>query len=259
MQSYAEIHQSHTGKVSDKWSSYLPAYDRIYRDIRLNPVRILEIGVQNGGSLEVLDKYFPNAAKIVGCDIVPACGALRYANPNVSVIVGDANAPEVRERIASALAPIDLLIDDGSHRSADIIATFAGYFPLIAPGGIYLIEDTATLYAEAWGGGVLNQRSAQYLFKQLIDVINYEHWHKDATLPAWLASFFPQSQVPPFMLEGWVESVEFLNSMIVVRKARQATHFKLGERLIVGTEAAVAKLAARDAAAVLGAGTTGKP
>jgi len=254
MDSYTDIHHAHRGKVSDKWSSYLPVYDRLYRDIRMNPVRIVEIGVQNGGSLEVLAKYFPNAAKIVGCDIVPACGALRFENPSVSVIVGNVNAAEVHGRIASEVAPLDVLIDDGSHQSNDILSAFVNYFPLIAPGGIYLIEDTATLYAEAWGGGVLNQRSAQYLFKLLIDVINYEHWHKDATLGAWLATFFPQSGVPPFILEGWVESVEFLNSMIVIRKARAASHYKLGQRVIMGTEARVAKLVVQDAAAVINPG-----
>ena len=242
MQGYGEIHRAHTGKVSDKWTSYFPVYDRLYRDIREQSVRIVEVGVQNGGSLEVLARYFPKAARIVGCDIVPACGNLRYDDPRVSVIVGDINAPEVQARLKDEMAPIDLFIDDGSHRSADIVAAFANYFPLLAPGGIFLIEDTSTLYAEGWGGGVLNQRSAQFLFKHLIDVINYEHWHKDATIPALLAAFFPQSQVPAFILEGWVQSVEFLNAMIVVRKARQPTHFKLGERLIVGTEAAVARL-----------------
>ncbi len=150
MDSYADIHKSYRGKVSDKWTSYFPIYDRLYRDIRQSAAKILEIGVQNGGSLEVLARYFPNAVKIFGCDINPACGSLRYDDPRIAVLVGDVNTQEVFSRVVRELAPIDLLLDDGSHKSIDIITAFVNYFPLVAPGGLYVIEDTVTLYAEAW-------------------------------------------------------------------------------------------------------------
>lgn len=240
MNSYADIHTGHAGKVSDKWASYFPIYDRLFREIRQAPIRLLEIGVHNGGSLEILAKYFPNAAQIVGCDIDPLCGTLHYDDPRISVVVGDINSRAVFDRIVGEVAPIDVLLDDGSHKSSDIVSSFLFYFPSLAPGGLYVIEDTHTLYAEAWGGGIRNPRSALHLFKLLTDVVNYEHWQKDVALAAYLSGFFPQNAVPAFIVEGWIESVEFQNSIVVIRKAKQGGHAKLGTRVLTGTESKVA-------------------
>lgn len=236
MDSYVEIHKHHKGKASDKWESYLPAYDRLFRDLRDKKVRIVEVGVQNGGSLEVLAEYFAKAEKIVGCDINPACANLKYKDPRLSIVVGDANAQDVVSKIAREASPMDIFIDDGSHRSSDIIGSFLNYFPMVVPGGLFVIEDTHALYWDAWEGGILNTRSAQFLFKLLTDVVNFEHWQDDLNLSTLLSSFFQKNEIPAFITEGWVDSVEFLNSMIVLRKAKNATHSKLGSRLIVGSE-----------------------
>jgi hypothetical protein len=238
---YADVHKAHRGKSSDKWDSYLPVYERLFNPHRHNQINILEIGVQNGGSLEVLSEYFDKAANIVGCDINPLCGDLKFADPRISVVLGDINSPGAISTLTNKLKPIHIMIDDGSHVSFEIINAFINYFPMVAPGGIYLIEDTHCLYWESLGSGILRSTSAQRLFKLLTDVLNYEHWQKDMTLEAWLSSFFLKSGVPAFIAEGWVESIEFLNSMIVIHKAKQGTHSKLGSRLVAGTEFAVEK------------------
>ncbi len=73
-----QLYKEHKGKLSDKWSLYLTELDRLFTPYRSRPIRLLEIGVQNGGSLEIWDQYFPNARKIIGCDIDPKCATLRY-------------------------------------------------------------------------------------------------------------------------------------------------------------------------------------
>jgi hypothetical protein len=45
--------------------------------------------------------------------------------------------------------------------------------------------------------------------------------------------------MPLFLRDGWVESIEFRNSMIVIRKSQVATHEKLGDRIITGSSAQV--------------------
>ena len=50
--SFEEIHKAKTGKVSDKWASYLHYYDRLFKDYRDQEIALLEIGIQNGGSLD---------------------------------------------------------------------------------------------------------------------------------------------------------------------------------------------------------------
>ena len=236
---YTELHHAHQGKSSDKWESYLGTYERLFAPIRDARINIVEIGVQNGGSLEVLGKYFHNAANITGCDINPLCANLKYDDARISVIVGNANHQDVYTRITEKAKPMDLLIDDGSHTSSDVLATFVNYFPLITPGGLFIVEDSHALYWENWGGGVLRESSAQQLFKQLTDVVNYEHWSGDLSLNMFLSGFFRKDALPAFIAEGWVDSLEFLNSMIVIHKARQATHAKLGARAMVGMEFSV--------------------
>jgi hypothetical protein len=88
------IHRSKTGKGSDKWASYLDYYDNTLRPFRNDNISLLEIGVQNGGSLETWSTYFNNAKLLLGCDIDPKCGELKYNDPRVRVIVGDANATQ---------------------------------------------------------------------------------------------------------------------------------------------------------------------
>lgn len=241
MQTYAEIHNAHQGKSSDKWESYLRSYERLFDPYRQSKVGVLEVGVQNGGSLEVLAKYFESASQIIGCDKNPACGDLRYEDPRISVVVGDINSQEVLRRVANLARTIDIFIDDGSHVSRDIITTFVIYFPIVAPGGLYLIEDTHCLYWEGWGGGVLRSASALQLFKLLTDVLNWEHWQTEVPLHTFLSSFFAKDTIPVFLREGWIESIEFRNSMIAIRKAEHPKDSKLGARTVVGREFSVEK------------------
>ena len=45
--------------------------------------------------------------------------------------------------------------------------------------------------------------------------------------------------IPSFIGEGWVESIEFRNSIITIRKSKNSGHEKLGKRIITGTELTV--------------------
>ena len=99
MKTLLNLYKSHTSKVSDKWSLYLREYDRIFAPYRNQTISLLEIGVQNGGSLEIWSEYFPNAVKFVGCDINPNCAQLLFEDPRITVIVGDATTPETQTKV----------------------------------------------------------------------------------------------------------------------------------------------------------------
>ena len=98
----------------------------------------MEIGVQNGGSLEIWAKYFAQADLVLGCDINEACGNLEFEDSRISVVVGDVNHDETQARISAASSEFDFIIDDGSHTSGAIIRTFASVFDLVAVGGCYI-------------------------------------------------------------------------------------------------------------------------
>lgn len=236
------LHRNRTGKVSDKWSSYLGYYDALFAPIADAPLRLLEIGVQNGGSLETWAGYFRNAERIVGCDINPKCANLRYDDPRIRVVVGDANAREIYHRITELSPQFDLIVDDGSHVSHEILRSFLLYFPRLSPGGLYVVEDAHCLFMNNYGGGILNESGAHAFFKRLADVVNFEFWRDQISVQQYLRTFFDTRATPRFILEGWVDSVEFRNSIVTIRKARRAGHDKLGERITAGTVAAVMNL-----------------
>jgi len=234
-----ELHVGKTGKVSDKWDSYLGYYDELLAGIRGREISMLEIGVQNGGSMETWPQYFEAGKLFIGCDIDPNCSRLIYDDPRVNIVIGDANLQETYNKISSLCSSFDIIIDDGSHRSIDIMNSFINYFPLLKPGGLYIIEDSHCLYLKDFEGGILNEYSAQYFFKKLTDVVSYQWWEKDVSLNSYLQSFFVKSGPPSFISEGWIDSIAFRNSIITLRKALQPGHQKLGDRIVSGTEALV--------------------
>ena len=42
--------------------------------------------------------------------------------------------------------------------------------------------------------------------------------------------------IPKVLTEGWIDAIEFRNSLIVIRKALRPGHDKLGNRLVMGSE-----------------------
>ncbi|MEG4027118.1 MULTISPECIES: tetratricopeptide repeat protein [unclassified Microcoleus] len=229
-----ELYSQHTGKVSDKWSSYLLVYDQILKTYRNMKVRLLEIGVQNGGSLEIWSKYFADAKLIVGCDINPKCANLTYENSRIHVLVGDANSDEVKSNVIELSKSFDIIIDDGSHHSSDIIKSFATYFPLLEEGGIYIVEDLHTSYWKQYQGGLFYPFSSIGFFKNIVDIINYEHWRIDQKQADLFNEFCHKYKfkIDPITLEN-IHSITFFNSLCVIIKCKPERN-NLGKHCIAG-------------------------
>jgi hypothetical protein len=206
------------------------------------PLRILEIGVQAGGSLEVWAEYFKTATLIIGCDIDHACGALRYDDPRIKVLIGDINTPETLQSLAALTDTLDVVIDDGSHHSSDIIRSFVQLFPRLAEGGTYLIEDLHCSYWESYGGGLYDPFSAIAFFKKIVDLVNRPAWGVDVDVKDFLAEFSAilgdASQDTATTETDWrfledIHSIEFVNSICVIHK-RAASHNVLGPLVLSG-------------------------
>ena len=184
-----QLYREHEGKLSDKWSSYLTELDRLFALYRNRPIRLLETGVQNDGSLEIWDQYFPNARKIISCDIDQKCVALRYRRVRIAMVTGNANETNGKAKFCNMLRPLDIIIDDGSHKSSDIVRSFARYFPYLNDNGIYVAED---LHCSDWNnfeGGLHHPLSAMSFFKRLMDIINHEHWRNSKSRRELVARF----------------------------------------------------------------------
>ena len=242
---FKNLHLDNTEKVSDKWESYLDYYNEIFTPFKNKDISLLEIGIQNGGSLQTHLNFFKNAEMIVGCDIDDQCHNLNYDDERIKVVVGNINSNETYSKISSLINQFDILIDDGSHISSDIIISFIKYFPIVKPGGIYVIEDLHCSYdsydTKYYIGGILNENSAINFFKKIIDVINSEFWTNEINLQTYLSHFFPKD-LPQLIVDGSIKSIEFRNSIITHKKSKIGETNKLGKRMISGQEMKVAKL-----------------
>jgi glycosyltransferase involved in cell wall biosynthesis len=239
MKKLYKLYEESTGKISDKWNIYFDAYDNIMAPYRNKAVTMLEIGVQNGGSLEAWSNYFAQAEKIIGCDIDELCGNLTYTDPRISVFVGDATSESTSKKITSFQPDFDIVIDDGSHTSPDIIRAFCKYFGTIKDGGVFIAEDLHCSYWENYEGGIYHPYSSISFFKRLVDIINHEHWGVDRASGSVLDEFKEHYQVDiDNELLSQIHSVEFINSICVVRK-KGHEHNILGERYIAGVEESV--------------------
>lgn len=166
---------------SDKWGDhfYTPTYETHFARFRNDEIRVLEIGIggfadpaAGGESLKVWRHYFPRA-KIVGLDIFDKRG---LDDMRIVTVRGDQSDREGLARLAAELGPFDIVIDDGSHISEHVIASFETLFPLLAVGGLYVVEDLQTAYWTGWNGGVLELDSsltATGYLKQLVDALHH--------------------------------------------------------------------------------------
>lgn len=179
-----ELFFEHSRYVSDKWEQYLGIYEAEFgvyiRESR--PVRLLEIGVSNGGSLEIWRKYLPAGSEIVGIDINPDCGTLTFPD-GIEVFVGDASSKDVLDGFLGNRS-FDIIIDDGSHRSDHIISTFEALFPRLRGGGKYVVEDLHASYWKDFGGGFRKPDAAMEYFKGLVDGLNGDSFADTPDLPA---------------------------------------------------------------------------
>jgi hypothetical protein len=234
----AEISSNHQGKYSDKWSSYLEIYWDLFEPIRSNEADLLEIGIQNGGSLEIWAKLFPNAENLIGFDVHPKCKDLKFSDPRIKVFVEDASDPKSGALVKQVSSNLGVVIDDGSHVSKDIIRSFLIFFPQLKPGGLYVIEDLHASYWSEWQGGVSHPESSMQFLKLLADVVNFDHWGIRANRTELFEFIRATSDLLDESTFSKIESVTFLDSVCVVRK-KTITNQGLGVRIGSGSEAIV--------------------
>jgi FtsZ-binding cell division protein ZapB len=238
-----ELTAAHTGKYSDKWESYLHSYWTHLQAIKDSSSDILEIGIQNGGSLEIWSKFFPKVNQIIGYDNDPKCGQLRFDDPRIKVFVGDASSKEAEVTVKKTTSNLGLVIDDGSHKSGDIIRSFLLFFPQLNPGGIFIIEDLHASYWADWEGGLSDPNSSMQFLKLLADVVNFDHWGIQAKRTDLFDSISATYGLIDQDLLSEVDSVTFSDSLCIIRK-KDTNASGLGMRVGSGIQAEVEPLAA---------------
>jgi hypothetical protein len=156
-----------------KWHQYFPVYEQHFERFRNRHLTIFEIGVGEGGSLQLWRGYFGPFATIVGIDVYPRCKQLE--DGQVQIRIGRQNDPAFLAALVAEFGPPDIVIDDGSHLQADINATFDFLYPKVAKNGVYLVEDLHAAYWPDHGGGLRVPGSFVETAKHYVDLLHADY------------------------------------------------------------------------------------
>ncbi|MGH1563834.1 class I SAM-dependent methyltransferase [Mumia sp. DW29H23] len=168
-----EYFRRNTGRQIHKWPHYFDVYDRHFQRFRGRPVTVLEFGVQYGGSLQMWQDYFGPQARFFGVDIDPRCRA--WEDEQTTILIGDQADRGFLAEVAAITGTVDVLIEDGGHFPAQQIATFEELYPLMAPDGVFLIEDLHTSYWPSHEGRRGGPDTFMEYAKNLTDQLNAFH------------------------------------------------------------------------------------
>lgn len=173
----------------DKWGVvhwYTPHYEHHFAPFADEEVRLLEIGIggwhdltSGGASLRMWQQYF-RRGMIYGLDVHEK----RIDVPRVRTIKGDQSDRDFLRRMAEEHGPFDIIVDDGSHFNAHVLASFEALFPYVKDGGIYAVEDLQTAYWPSWGGSAENTAAPSTsigFLKGLIDGLYHQEYDRGMT------------------------------------------------------------------------------
>ena len=173
MDTLLEYFENNPGRLIHKWIHYFEVYERHLAKFRNMPVNLLEIGVFQGGSLQMWKWYFGEQSRITGFDVDPRCVA--FEEDRVDVVLGDQSNREDLARLVSGYGPFDVIIDDGGHRMDQQVISFEVLFEGLTGNGVYICEDLHTSYWTDYGGGYRHLDTFVEFAKGKVDALNA--WH----------------------------------------------------------------------------------
>jgi hypothetical protein len=219
---YEDAWYSQRVRTSDKWEHYFEIYDHLLGKFYDQQVNYLEIGVQDGGSLETARKLFDSRSVIVGLDIDPNCKTIEKQGLADAIIIGSqTDGSTLQTALTICPSGFDIIIDDGSHVQNHMVSTFVQMFPHLKQGGVYVIEDTHTNYSYEHQEGFFGIGLYDY-FKGLSERINLDFMNAENRMVRFKQpreTRSPQGHPEPVLRE--IFSIEFFNSIVAIRKKTQ--------------------------------------
>jgi hypothetical protein len=132
--------------ASRKPPIYLNEYAKLFGPLRMQPIRIFEIGVQQGLSMKLWERYFPYAT-VVGLDGEPQPEAFPKSERFHFIQAWQDDPIALKKAAVLAGGPFDVIIDDASHLGCHTARSFAHLFPDdLKGGGVYVLEDICTSF-----------------------------------------------------------------------------------------------------------------
>ena len=150
---------------------YTAIYTLYFDALRKSSFDMLEIGIgggsnneSGGGSLRMWKKYFPKA-QIIGIDIYDKSF---FDEKRIKTFVGDQSDSVFLDALTREYN-FEVIIDDGSHMSFDVVSSFLSLYPKMPSKGLYIIEDIHACFFDA--DKKYQGLSSIEFFKSLIDFI----------------------------------------------------------------------------------------
>lgn len=203
MDTLRQLVERHDGRLVAKIRHFYDDYEPHLAPLRRDGLRVLEIGISHGGSLELWQSYFGPTASVHGLDLDEA--AVASCPPGATAHHGSQTDAEFLRRIADRHGPFDLILDDGSHMVEHQIASFEILYPTMSDDGIYICEDAFTSYWPVYGGGLRRSGTFIEYAKAKIDELH--------------AYWFDDPSVPPSEFTRWTRSVTFLSGAVIFNRA----------------------------------------
>lgn len=175
---------------SGKHTSYFSTYEEILENFKNKKITLVEIGVNNGGSLFMWKKYLGDNCKIIGIDNNYNCKKLEKYG--FKIFIGNQADRKFWNDFYKKVGKIDILIDDGGHTNFQQSTTLDCSIENINDGGLIIIEDTHTSYLNQYGNP--SKYSFMNLLFKFVEKINHRSGSLDTTnalnKPIYNISFF---------------------------------------------------------------------
>lgn len=199
---------------------YASFYARVFTKIYASAPKLLEIGAggygnpQAGGASARMWRQLLPDWSIVIIDIE----AKTFAWPERTTFVqADQTNTASLQRIGDEHGPFDVIIDDGSHRNADIRTSLWCLFPFLKEGGYYVIEDTQTSYIPSYGGDM--ERTSETTANLVRDLFDYAN-----------APELPDKSTVPTIFCDSIEEVHFRHNIVGIQKKTEERYSNLSEK-----------------------------
>jgi len=172
-------------------------------------VKLCEVGVQSGGSLQMWQSGLGAGLHLYGIDINPQ--VQKFQNDKITISVGDQGNTHFWDRFFSdhAQEGLDILIDDASHLADKMLVTFQQTWPRIRAGGFIGMED-------------IHGVDYQYSFLNPVSTYLSEAGKVDSVhLYPYLLLVKKQGghqQTWPFLTQGHIEASNFTHLLDLVDK-----------------------------------------
>jgi len=212
------------------WQQHGPVYDENIHQLREaavdagRKVKMLEIGVQSGGSTRVWKRYFRGTLSYVGIDINPLCKQFESLGEGITIQIGSQLDKSFLSEICSTYGPFDLIVDDGGHTNKMIRTSLASLWGCMKDKGVYVIQD---LHALNMGSKFLEKNDTVTIFEEI------GRWMRVRS-PGIEKSHIKHAELFLSKLPGWhLKKQAFYDSIIFLHYGEEIPWLK---RLIKGSQ-----------------------